>query len=1116
MKKVFILIGGVIVLLVAMVLIAPGFIDWNAYKGEITRAAETATGRRLSIDGDLRFTVLPTPALRASGVRLSNIDGAQSPDMLTLKEVRIRVSIAELFRKRIAVESIQLVEPVITLEVLADGRASWDLAINLGGDDTKSGLKSTGDAGVAISLASLTITKGVVSYRNGAQLEHIENINAEIAAGSLDGPFTATLSALVRGAPIEATLRTNTVRSNQPIGINSAVAITGLKSRVLFSGKLVDPGPAALLKGKLTVEGENAASAFQRLTGSVAPAVLAQPFSIVGVVSTDGKLTALNDMAMRLGDATANGAINLNLGAAIDLDVALSVNKIELEKYLPAEKTREMTGKTIRSIPVKVVALNDAAFALPENINASLDLTVDVLQYNRGVVRQAGLRATMSNGSITLDRASALLPGGSDVSAFGFLQMVDDAPLFEGEVAAASDNLRAVLDWLNIDTNGVSTDRLRGFSYASKVKATLESVEIQDINIRLDASIMTGALALAIRERPGLGLRLAIDRFNLDAYLPKTRRNIATSSIKLGVVEKSASASGSGGLALLDTFDANFDMRVERLTFQGATLRKLMAEGLLVGGDMSLKTLRVADVMGVSGKLEGTLHGLGGTPKVDLDFDVVGMDLARTFRWLGVKPPLTVRQLAKVSAKGKIDGSVDAISFKASGVAMGGEYAVDGALTDIQVAPKIVTEIRLHHQDLTKAVRMFIPDFKPAATNLGALVAAFRMTGTATNLDITSIDASVGPVAVKGVMSVGLTGDLPRIKTRLETGEVLADLFLAPRKSADTARNRQRKVHGLSQTGAVLSGLGADGANGRWSRELLDLSGLNGVDADVTLIMAGLILDRIALKKTHIQFRLKDGRLSFEKFNAGVWGGSVSGTGSVDSRVKPPAVTAALHVRDVESRDLMAMADVPGRLSGPISLEFSGSTSGVSEAELVEGFNGSARLGGRVQVHINKQERLAATALNIAAALFGKKVKEIGLAGGASNVLFDAFGKSPSKLSGDLSIHKGVVSTQNGRLNGVGAYASIVGAVDLPAWRVDSRTSMLQNSGGAPLIYLDVKGSLDTPSVTPGGDILLRRAPAAASTQSNPLRQRLPVILDGQGKPKAKDLIRDLLKGLGG
>ena len=54
-----------------------------------------------------------------------------------------------------------------------------------------------------------------------------------------------------------------------------------------------------------------------------------------------------------------------------------------------------------------------------------------------------------------------------------------------------------------------------------------DAVQITDINLRLDASTATGGLAIALRERPGFGLRLDIDRLNLDAYLPKPAENKA-------------------------------------------------------------------------------------------------------------------------------------------------------------------------------------------------------------------------------------------------------------------------------------------------------------------------------------------------------------------------------------------------------------------------------------------------------------------------------------------------------------------------------------------------------------------------------------------------------------
>ncbi|MBL4720393.1 MAG: hypothetical protein JKY20_04580, partial [Alphaproteobacteria bacterium] len=275
---------------------------------------------------------------------------------------------------------------------------------------------------------------------------------------------------------------------------------------------------------------------------------------------------------------------------------------------------------------------------MPKHLNASLDMSVDVVRYNGGVIRKAGLRAVLSNGAITLDRASALFPGGSDVSMFGFLETIDGAPHFEGEVAAASDNLRAVLDWLSIDTSGVSKDHLRGFSYASKVKATPQDIEVTDINIRLDASTMTGALALALRERPGIGLRLEIDRLNLDSYRDQSgagnsllkpnsaKSNSAQPNPVTTTATSGKAATVSKGVPVLNAFDANFDFQVDRLTLQGATFRKLKTVGLLVGGDLTLRRFSVVDAMGVAATVSGDLKGLDDTPSYALNYDVTGKD----------------------------------------------------------------------------------------------------------------------------------------------------------------------------------------------------------------------------------------------------------------------------------------------------------------------------------------------------------------------------------------------------------------------------------------------------------------------------------------------------------
>lgn len=100
MRKVLIGAIAVVVLLLAAALLAPGFIDWNRYKDRIQAEAEAATGRKLTIAGDIRLSLLPFPQLRVQDVRFANAPGAAVPEMASLKALEVDVAFGPLLSGR--------------------------------------------------------------------------------------------------------------------------------------------------------------------------------------------------------------------------------------------------------------------------------------------------------------------------------------------------------------------------------------------------------------------------------------------------------------------------------------------------------------------------------------------------------------------------------------------------------------------------------------------------------------------------------------------------------------------------------------------------------------------------------------------------------------------------------------------------------------------------------------------------------------------------------------------------------------------------------------------------------------------------------------------------------
>src|SRR5690606_19926193 len=75
LKIVGIAVGAVVLLLVAAVVAIGYLVDPNDYKDDITRAVANATGRDVTIEGDLELKLFPTVRIAVGAAQISNAQG---------------------------------------------------------------------------------------------------------------------------------------------------------------------------------------------------------------------------------------------------------------------------------------------------------------------------------------------------------------------------------------------------------------------------------------------------------------------------------------------------------------------------------------------------------------------------------------------------------------------------------------------------------------------------------------------------------------------------------------------------------------------------------------------------------------------------------------------------------------------------------------------------------------------------------------------------------------------------------------------------------------------------------------------------------------------------------
>jgi AsmA protein len=232
MKKLLIGLGVLAVLLVTLIAAAPfvlpALIPVEIYKAQIANAARAATGRELAIKGDFKLAVLPRLEIEANDVSFANAPGAAQPEMVTLKQLLVRLELLPILFGRIKVDRFVLVEPVIHLEVDKDGRANWvfeTAGAEASGDqgqteDTaQTGTEQAGGGqagqGAAkttelteLNLGEVRLEGGQLTYSDlrSGQNEQLDDINMELSLPDLDSPFGASGSLVWHGEKLTLSL----------------------------------------------------------------------------------------------------------------------------------------------------------------------------------------------------------------------------------------------------------------------------------------------------------------------------------------------------------------------------------------------------------------------------------------------------------------------------------------------------------------------------------------------------------------------------------------------------------------------------------------------------------------------------------------------------------------------------------------------------------------------------------------------------------------------------------------------------------------------------------------------------------------------------------------------
>lgn len=1115
-KRILIGVGTFIILVIGTVLLLPQFIDWNAYKSIITEQVRAQTGRTMDIRGDLSVRLLPSPALTMQDVRVRNIEGAHDADMVRLSSLEVNVALLPLFHGEVQVRSVRLVNPVISLESLADGRNNWTLAlppVSPKGGQTSTvaqvptSAPSNGEAALAdrtpaVRLDNFVIANATIIYRQGADVRRIDDFNARITMGSLKGPFDSIGDFTYQGKALHYEVSLGKTVAGRTLPLNLTVALPG-DGRIQASGAVVGLNEQPRFKGKVKFDGQDAYAVGHALAPSATlPPMLAQPFSLEGEVTASAQGVEAPTIALALGTTKAKVGFSLNTDKTTSFKIDIRADQIALDTWLALKpETSASTGAQTTDSAVTAGGGAPIVLAIPNQkmppprkasalggVSGTLDLSIDTIAYRDAIVSNTSVQAHLEQGKITLSRLSALLPGASEISLSG-VAAVAGPVRFDGKVAALVNDPRTLASWLGVALPEAVRRQAHRINLRGQIQATPQEITVSGIDMALDRTHIQGGITLALRKRLAFGASVTIDRLDLDGMLGDTATGTGTGTGD-GLASAKASTSSAGpstaskpeggalqdlkawsAMDVLKTFDANARAQVNELIYHGETARNVFFDGSLIDGALTIRKAGVENAAGASAQISGKLSGFGGildTKNVSLSVNAA--DGARLARLLGVDagvPPA----LGKVAIVGHIDGSVLAPSLDLDISAAGARLSAKGKASVLPVGALFDGEAHLVADDTLNALRRLGGGYTPSGP-LGKTDLQTRVVIGKNALAFSKIQGRVGGVDLGGQIQVAMEGTRPVISGTLSSGTIVVPRFLPPsvvkkaslslfevlaRLDRENARTPIIKVAAGDSRGVAVAAI-----NPRWSKKPMDLSALSRFDANLQLTSTALEFEKYRLDNLSADISLKDGLVQGKKISGVFFGGPLNATARLNS-AGIPAVSATVSIKDADVNRIVRAVAAKDLANGKLTFDATINSRGGSSADLV------SALAGKGAIKLNRLDVKKGGSGSALSGVMGLLATMNQLGGGAADRIADA--------SATFVIAKGIARTDDFALtSGIGD-GHAKGTVDLPRWRIDIAgamavkpnivTALLSKRGtGVQTVPFSIKGVLDAPNVT--------------------------------------------------
>ena len=386
----------VLLFVIAAIMLAT--VDLNEYREPIAKQISEATGRELTLAGDLEKSFFPWLGVKIGGVELSNASGFKEKTFARLQNAEVRIDTLSLLRMRPAIGKVVVHGLQVNLARRADGTTNWDDLAKTEQAQPKTqpeqavetesepDTSKSSDALRDIKVGGIELRDAQLKWddQQGNAFYEVQDLDLTVSEIELGTPLAVDLAASVKST--EPAMQASIDLSSSEIqwdldqqdfqfkllrvGVNATgdtlpgkkvdldfkspvtlniqnqtlslpamvIASLGIVIKGEFNARQITSNP--VFDGKLDIPSLNPQQLLKTISvdapQTTDPNVLQQANIKVGFNGDNNRLT-VSPIQVSIDDTNINGAVGLNNFAKPEFNFQFDVDAIDIDRYLPPE-----------------------------------------------------------------------------------------------------------------------------------------------------------------------------------------------------------------------------------------------------------------------------------------------------------------------------------------------------------------------------------------------------------------------------------------------------------------------------------------------------------------------------------------------------------------------------------------------------------------------------------------------------------------------------------------------------------------------------------------------------------------------------------------------------------